>query len=267
VKILKAIICLAFIAIPSSALAWGPLTHVYLGNEILSISPLLPVTVMEVIRRYRKDFLYGNIMADLIVGKKYMPDSRNSHSWNFALDLMSAAETKQQKAFVYGYLAHLAADTVAHNTYTVDKKNIGHTLYEMKADSIIDKKYWLLAMEIDRHIQLRNDLFLANYLDRFIFSFKTHKRIFRGMVFLTTFYPERMGDFLDRATTSLPMRNTIERLHAESLDKIVDLFTNGDNSQVLKTQPVIYSRARRLRQRIVPFLIRLGNNREVRGRN
>jgi hypothetical protein len=262
--ILKILLLITFLILPTSAFAWGPLTHIYLGTELFSLSPLLPAAVMEIIRRYRKDFLYGNIMADLIVGKKYMPPSKNSHSWNFAFDLLSVAATKQQKAFVYGYLSHLAADTVAHNTYTIDKKNIGHTLLEIKADSIIDKRYRLLAMEIDRHIQLRNDIFLASYLDRFIFSFKTHKRIFKGVVFLTAFYPEKMGDFLDRAGASMPVRNTIEKLHEESLDKIVDLFRNWEKSDVLKTQPMLCDRDKRFRKKIVPFLIKLssGNRRD-----
>jgi hypothetical protein len=88
---------------------------------------------------------------------------------------LKATETRQQKAFVYGYLSHLAADTVAHHTYTADKKNFKHTIWEMKADSIIDKKYWQLARAIDRKVQMRNDVFLENSLESFIFSFKTNK--------------------------------------------------------------------------------------------
>jgi hypothetical protein len=120
----------------------------------------------------------------------------------------------------------------------VDKKNLGHTVMEMKADSIIDKKHWLQAMAIDRKTQARNDLFLENTLDRFIFSFKTNKRILKGMVVLSVFNQERIGDFIDRnLITSLPDREAIENLHQESLDKIIDLFQNWKNSEVVKTSP------------------------------
>ena len=173
-RIFKLLVFLGFLLVPTMAFAWGPLTHIYLGSEICSLASLLPAGIFEIIRRYRKDFIYGNLMADIIVGKKYLPDDRNSHNWDLAFDLLRVAETKQQKAFVYGYMSHLAADTVAHNIYTADKRNIGHTLLELKADCIIDKKYWLQAVEIDRAIQNRNDIFLEQALDRLIFSFKTN---------------------------------------------------------------------------------------------
>jgi len=229
---------LAFLFIPAAAFAWGPLTHMYLGNELYSLSPLLPAGLLEVLRRYRKDFLYGNLMADIIIGKKYLPNNKSSHSWDVAFSLLKAARTDQQKSFVYGYMSHLAADTVAHNMYTVDRKNIGHTVMEMKADSIIDKKYWFQAMAIDRKIQVRNDIFLENALDRFIFSFKTNKRILKGMVLLSVFNREKIGDFIDRnLITSLPDREVIESLHQESLDKMIDLFQNWKKADVVKVNP------------------------------
>src|SRR5512134_457428 len=120
-KITRIILVLSFLLVPAAAFAWGPLTHIYLGNELFSLGALLPAGILEVIRRYRKDFLYGNIMADIIIGKKYLPDDKCSHSWEVGFDLLRAAKTPQQKSFVYGYLSHLAADTVAHHSYTADK--------------------------------------------------------------------------------------------------------------------------------------------------
>lgn len=237
-KLFRILLVLGFLLVPAAAFAWGPLTHIFLGNELFSLSPLLPAGLYRIISKYRKDFLYGNLMADIILGKKYLPDEKNSHSWDVAFSLMKAASTEQQKSFVYGYMSHLAADTVAHNSYTVDRKNLGHTVMEMKADCIIDKKYWLQAMAIDRKIQVRNDLFLENSLDRFIFSFKTNKRIFKGAVLLSVFNREGIGNFIDRnLATSFPDRKEIEALHEESLDKIIDLFQNGKKSQVVKTSP------------------------------
>ena len=234
---------ISFLFVPAVSFAWGPLTHIYLGNELFSLGALLPAGLIEIIRRYRKDFLYGTLMADIIIGKKYMSNKKSSHSWEVAFDLMRSARTDQQKAFVYGYMSHLAADTVAHNSYTVDKKNLGHTLMEMKADTIIDKRYWFQAIAIDRQTQVRNDLFLENSLERFIFSFKTNKRIFKGMVFFSVMNQQRIGDFIDkRLITSMPVREEIEQLHEESLDKIIDLFQNWEASEVVKASPsgVVY---------------------------
>ncbi|MHB8880246.1 MAG: zinc dependent phospholipase C family protein [Thermodesulfovibrionales bacterium] len=237
-RLFRILLAVSFILVPSVAFAWGPLTHIYLGNELFSLSPLLPAGLLEIIRRYRKDFIYGNLMADSIIGKKYLPDHRSSHSWEVAFDLHHAAVTDQQKAFVYGYMSHLAADTVAHNIFTADRKNLGHTVMELKADCIISKKYWRQAVAIDKKIQMRNDLFLENSLDRLLFSFKTNKRIFKGMVLLSVFNQEKIGSFIDRnLPTSLPHREAIETLHLESLDKIIDLFRNWENSEVIKAKP------------------------------
>ncbi|OGW39716.1 MAG: hypothetical protein A2Y97_00845 [Nitrospirae bacterium RBG_13_39_12] len=237
-KLFKFLLIISIVLVPSVVFAWGPLTHIYLGNEMYSLGSLLPASLFEIIRRYRKDFIYGNLMADIIVGKKYLPDSKNSHNWDVAFDLLKASKTRQQKAFVYGYMSHLAADTVAHNTYIVDKRNIGHTVMEIKADSIIDKKYWAQAITIDKKIQFRNDIFLENSLDRFIFSFKTNKRILKGTVLLSVLYRERIGDFIDRnLITSLPVRETIEKLQQESINKIINLFQKWEKSEVVKINP------------------------------
>jgi len=257
-KLFKFLIVITFLLLPASAFAWGPLTHIYLGNELYSLSALLPAGMYEIIRRYKKDFLYGTLMADIILGKKFLPENKNSHSWDVAFDLLKAASTQQQKAFVYGYMSHLASDTVAHNTYIVNKRNFGHSILEMKADSIIDKKYWYQAIGIDKKIQIRNDLFLEKTLERFIFSFKTNKRILRGMVFVSVFCQEKINDFIDKnLITSLPVRETIENLHEESLDKIVDLFQKWEKSDVVKKSPNgIGHQSRLMKKEFMTFLLK-----------
>ncbi len=108
----------------------------------------------------------------------------------------------------------------------------------MKADSIVDKKYWLQAIAIDRETQSSHDRFLEQALPRLLFSFKTNKRIFKGMVLFSVVNQERVGNFIDRRlTTSLPDRGVIEALHQESLDKMLDLLQNMEKSGVVETSP------------------------------
>lgn len=89
-RLFKIILIISFLLIPAVSFAWGPLTHIYLGNELYSLGSLLPAGLYEIIRRYKKDFLYGNLMADIIVGKNYLPDDKNSHSWEVAFELLKA---------------------------------------------------------------------------------------------------------------------------------------------------------------------------------
>lgn len=227
-----------FLLVPTAAFAWGPLTHIYLGNELYAFGSLLPVGIWEIMRRYKKDFIYGNFMADIIIGKTYLPSQKSSHNWAVAFDMLRSARTGQQEAFIYGYMSHLAADTVAHNLYIADKKNIGHTMFEMKADSIIDKKYWLQAIAIEKKIQTRNDKLLEDSLDRFMFSFKTNKRIFKGMLLFSVFNQKRISNFIDdNFMTSLPAREAIEDFHRESINNMLDLLQNGERSDVVYINP------------------------------
>ncbi len=225
--------------IPSSAFAWGPLSHLFFGSEILAFSPLIPAGIYSIIKRYKQDFLYGNLMADIIIGKKYMPKEGNSHSWKTGLSLLESSSNSQQKAFSYGYLSHLAADTVAHRILTKHKRNIGHTFYEMKADSLVDKSHWYQGIMIDKHVQKRNDLFLEKSLSPFLFSYKVNKRIFQGVFMISLFSHESMSDFIDNniASKYVPNRKMIEKLHEKSIDRILDVLENGEGSPVLKESP------------------------------
>ncbi len=218
-----------FVLIPSFAFAWGPMTHMYLGNELLSCATLLPAGIHALLKKHKQDFLYGNLMADMILGKKYLPDEKSSHSWEVGLKLLEQAKSWPERSFAYGYLAHLAADTVAHETLTDELGNMGHTWIEMKADSIIDKTYWLQTVLISKAVRQRSDLLLENSLDSYIFSFKTNKRIYRGMVFLSLLNKKRRRG-VDRAL--------IHELHEESITRMLDLLQHGTASAVLQKKPL-----------------------------
>ncbi len=235
---LRLFLVIFFILIPSFAFAWGPLTHTYLGNEIYYFGALLPAWLLNLLKRYRGDFLYGNIMADIILAKNLLPLEKNSHSWEVGFGLLESAKKSSEKAFSFGYISHLAADTVAHSIYT-RRKNIRHTFIELRSDSLIHKKYWVQAVGIDRVIQHRNDKFLEQSLERAVFSFKTNKRIFKGILFLSGFNKKGFGEFIDRNLLMPVKREEIKKLHAESLDSIVDVLRYGDRSVVLKKNPIV----------------------------
>jgi hypothetical protein len=218
-----------FILVPSFAFAWGPMTHMFLGNELLNCAPLIPAGILALLQKHKQDYLYGNLMADMILGKKYLPDDKSSHSWEVGLKLLDQAKTWPERAFAYGYLGHLAADTVAHETLTDDMGNMGHTWTEMKADSIIDKAYWVQTVRISRAVRKRSELLLENSLDSYIFSVKTNKRIYKSMVFLS-FLNKKRRRGVDRAL--------IHELHEESIARMLDLLKHGTDSVVLQKNPL-----------------------------
>ena len=77
------------------------MTHMYLGNELLNCAPLIPAGILALLKKHRQDFLYGNLMADIILGKKYLPDDKSSHSWDVGLKLLDQAKTWPERAFAY----------------------------------------------------------------------------------------------------------------------------------------------------------------------
>lgn len=223
------IVLLTICLCPTAAFAWGPLTHMFLGNEIYSFAALIPPVVMDLIRKHKEDFLYGNLIADMILGKKYLPDEKSSHSWETGMKLFDQAEIPSEKAFVYGYLSHLAADTVAHEALIENRRQMAHAWIEIKADSLIDKIYWLHSVTISSAVQKRNDRFLEDALESFIFSFKTNKRIYKSMVFLTLLNKKRKH--------GIDLRK-VSCLHDESIIRMIDIIQNDRDAFVLSKKPL-----------------------------
>src|SRR5690606_10379300 len=103
--------------LPDPAWAWGPATHVYLGTGVLDSLSLLPPAVRSVVAACPYAFLYGSVAADISLAKKYVPEGRHCHNWHVGEEIYQTADTDRLRAVGLGYLAHLAADTIAHNVF------------------------------------------------------------------------------------------------------------------------------------------------------
>lgn len=235
------LIGLPLVFMPEQAFAWGPLTHVYLGASIFNLGFLLPAGVYGIIKRYGKDFIYGNLMADFVLAKKYLPKNKNPHSWDVGMNLLESATTWSEKAFSYGYLGHLAADTVAHDVYTKGTRNYEHMFLELRADGMAGRASWLSALSIGRRVQVRNDRFLERCSgdSRIFLSFNANKRIFKGMVVLSGLNGGGIAKFLDK-NMMLPDKaslDNIEKLQFDSIERMIDVIQNGEKSKVLNEDP------------------------------
>jgi hypothetical protein len=210
----------------------------YLGSEVFYLGGLLPTAVYGLIKKYRQDYLYGNIMADAILAKKYLPTKKHSHNWSVAVELLESSQTKPEEAFSMGFMSHLAADTVAHGSYTAGCRGLEHSLLEFRADSTIDRTYWLQALSIRKKVQARNDSFLEKSLERAFFSFKTNRRIFKGFVALSGLNKQVLSNSFMNGLAGFNEETSLEGFHRESIERIVDVLSNGTRSEVLKKNPV-----------------------------
>ena len=183
---------LAVAAFPSDAWAWTPGTHIFLGEAVLRALALLPGGVAELLAAFPYDFLYGSIAADTSIAKKYAPAGRHCHSWNVGFEIHERAGNEPLRAFALGYLAHLAADTVAHNYFvprylaiTSTSSALGHSYWESRLETHLGERFSRRAREVILLDHARSDEHLDRILSPTIFSTSTNRRIFRGMVYVT----------------------------------------------------------------------------------
>ncbi len=237
-SMLTVIFIISFLFVPAAAEAWGPLTHVYLGSQIVNLGmSVVPGAIYALIKKYKDDFIYGNLGADIIIGRSFQGREGNSHSWDFAWSLLRGAKTKPQKAFAYGYLTHLCADTVVHN---LDKTGLPfrHSFLEVKSESIIDKKYRKMLKELNRFMYDRHDVFLEDKLESLFFSFRTNKKIFKSLLVLSRLPNcSPVSHFIDnRFPYQIPVVD-IYKFQLESLSRMFELLKNGEDSKVLQENP------------------------------
>lgn len=184
-----AIALLLLALLPADAFAWTPGTHILLGETVLRNAALLPAALAALIREYPWDFLYGNIAADTSIAKKYARFGRHCHSWTVGFEILGRAREPQLQAFAWGYLAHLAADVVAHNYFvphqlavTSATSAIGHSYWESRFETHLSQHFPRRAVEVIRRDHGASDAHLDRVLSPTIFSTATNRRIFRGMV-------------------------------------------------------------------------------------
>lgn len=182
---------LMLLFLPSHALAWGIGVHLQTGAWILDNLALLPDALRTLLAAHPNDYLYGCISADITLGKKYTHYLRHCHSWRMGCKILKKAKTDGQRACAYGYLSHLAADTVAHSYFvpyklirTYNTVLLKHAYWEMRFEAHVAPEIWPLARSIGRKDFSENDKLMRSILADTIFSFGTNKKLFNSLLLL-----------------------------------------------------------------------------------
>jgi len=238
---------LALLALtPTDALAWTPGTHVMLGEALLrSADLLLPTALAQLLTTHPFEFLYGSIAADTSFAKRYAKVGRHCHYWHVGDEILDRARDDSLRAFGYGYLAHLAADVVAHNHFVPHQLAIssatagaGHAYWEARFESALGEQWARRAREVILLEHGEADEHLDRILSPTIFSTPTNRRIFRGMVHAADVgtYQRVLG--LLAANSRWPLRGAAVSAHVErAFDHIVDLFVRGERAVARQSDP------------------------------
>jgi hypothetical protein len=183
---------LALALFPDLVFAWTPGTHIYLGEAVLANLHQLTGPAADLLRAFPYDFLYGSIAADTSMAKKYAPVGRHCHAWHVGQEILDLAPTDPLRSFGLGYLAHLAADTVAHNFFvprqlclTWSPMSLGHSYWESRFEIPLGDAYAQEAKQIIQRDHGSSDAHLDTIISPTLFSVRTGRRLFRGMVHLT----------------------------------------------------------------------------------
>ncbi len=258
-------------ALPHAAYAWTPGTHVFLGEAVLRSWQLLPGAIADLLRAFPYDFLYGSIAADTSIAKKYAPVGRHCHSWEVGFDIHDAAADEPLRAFALGYLAHLAADVVAHNyfvpmqlTVTSSTSSIGHSYWESRFETHLGERFSRRARDLILLDHSSSDRLLDDILSPTLFSTATNRRLFRGMVHVADSESWQRIFQLMAENSRWDLQNPeVAGYMDRSFDFIVDLMRRLDHSEPYRHDPSGDERLRRAK-RVRRMALREGGDEAVR---
>ncbi|MGH7585718.1 MAG: zinc dependent phospholipase C family protein [Gemmatimonadales bacterium] len=217
---------------PDPLWAWTPGTHVFLGQAILDNLHLLSPALAALLRSHPVEFLYGGIAPDTSFAKDYAPLHRHSHHWHLGQEVHDRADSDALRAFGYGYLIHLAADTVAHNYFvprqlaaTALLKGLGHAYWEARFESHLGDRWAREARELILHDHAEVDRHLDRIIAPTLFSVPTNRRLFRGMVHLADRTTYRRAFDLARQRSRYDIHDAdVERHMAVSFEHAMHLL-------------------------------------------
>jgi hypothetical protein len=241
-----AVVVLCTLAWPSKAYAWGPLAHIAFAQSALDDLTLVPQALRLLLGKCLDEYLYGALAADIIVGKNLAPYGVHAHNWKVGFRVLAQSQGESERAFAYGYLAHLAVDTVAHNYFvpfkTVEsyrRRRAGHAYWELRFDQTLDSNLWKTARQVTRRALRRHDAFLKDALaGSYVLPFGLSRRFFEGLLVSARFKKWQRLSRLVAAERDLPLTDEeAQELLDLSVRQVRDLLVLGEAAECTRADP------------------------------
>ena len=232
--------------VPDPVLAWGPISHLAHGSEVLKALTTLVPALQQLLGRFPMEYLYGCIGADITLAKKYTRAMQaHCHSWEVGWQIHAAAESDAERAFAWGYLTHLAADVYSHNHFIPTQlivsyraRTLRHVYWEARFDSMQDGEYRGIIHDVRRQEFPDCDALVKRVVARTIFSFDTNKRIFDSVLAFHDWehWHTIMHEVATRSRYHLP-ENVVPLYNSACHANIVDLLRRGRRADCQSADP------------------------------
>jgi hypothetical protein len=229
---------IALLAIPSPAYAWAPLAHLSFSAQALANLSGVAAPARSLLQDYANEFLYGSLAADIVVGKNLASFVYHCHNWRVGFNVLRQAKPGPEKAFALGFLAHLAADTVAHNYFvpfktvvSFHKRRTCHTYWELRYDQVMDLKMVGLARRVsDRRYRGHDELLRRTLRRASILPFGVSRGLFGSL--LASARTDRFQSFSRLALArhrNLPLEaDLLEETNRLAVEAILGVLTEGE---------------------------------------
>jgi hypothetical protein len=176
-------------------------------------------------------------------------------------EIHDLADSDALRAFGLGYLCHLSADTVAHNYFvprqlmlTSSTAAVGHSYWETRVESHLGDAYSRTAKDVILLDHSEADSHLDRIIAPTIFSVRTNRRLFRGMVHLTETTSWQRATQVAREYSRWRLRDEdVERHLGLSYDFMIELL-GGPSSAAHQLDPSgerPLKTAKRLRRKVL----------------
>jgi len=243
---LALIVALITLLWPAHAWAWGPLAHLEFSSTALQTLSAVSPGLRLLLAHYSGEFLYGSLAADIIVGKNLARYAVHCHNWNVGFQVLDRSKTDGQRAFSMGFLAHLAADTVAHNYYVPYKtvqsfrrRASGHAYWELRFDQRLSPDLWRMARRVSHEAFREHDEHLEECLaNSFVIPFGVSKRLFGSLLVAARLKKwQRMSEMLASERTLTLGDDEIRDCTSLAVGQILGMLQNGTSAECTRADP------------------------------
>jgi hypothetical protein len=241
-----AVVGLGVLVWPTDAWAWGPLAHLDFSGAALESSHLFPQSIRMLLAKCPGEFLYGSLAADIVVGKNLARYAVHCHNWKVGWGVLEKARGEPQRAFAYGFLSHLAADTVAHNYYVPYKtvegfpvRRTGHAYWELRFDRMLPTDLWQVARKIGGPTFRRHDRFLEEAIeDSCVLPFNFSRSLFGGMLRAAKTKRWQAMSAVVAGERELPLGDDeVREARRLAVGAIVDMLAHGEEARATEADP------------------------------